>query len=306
MFLNTIKWIVHPIEFYNAIKTKWLTKFGTPKSLASHLYMLAFGEKINWEHPKDLNQWINWIAFNTDTSKWSILADKYKVREYVKEKGYGDTLVPVLDVWDDPEKISFENLPNEFVIKINNGSGDVIIVKDKTKTNIDEIKSYFKSLYDHPYGKDTAEPHYLKIKPIVMAEKLLDSSKQAVDSKSLVDYKFFTINQKTDYCLVISNRNKGAYSTGVYSIPDWKYCSEYTHHDNHHTDSQTLIPKPQNLDKMIEMSKVLAEGFKFVRMDFYEVDNKVYFGEMTFTPVGGRIKSITPDLLVKLGSMIQS
>ena len=152
----------------NFIKQKWrglkrhlLRILGTTQQYADYLYFLDFGKKINWDKPEDLKQWINWLAFNTDTTEWSRLSDKYAVRDYVKECGLTDTLVPLLAVWDSPDDIDFSILPDKFVLKMNNGSGDVRIIKDKGKADIKEIKSFFSDHFNRPFGIDSAEPHYL-------------------------------------------------------------------------------------------------------------------------------------------------
>lgn len=271
------------------------------KNLANLLYCNVFGHNINWNNPEDLNQWINWFAFFSDTSKWHELADKYLVRKYVENKGYGDSLVKLLAIWEHPEDINFDNLPNQFVLKINNGSGDVRIIKNKNNANINDIKKYYKALFRKPFGKETAEPHYLKIKPLILAEELLDATNQAIPSESLIDYKFFCVYQKVEYCLVINNRNKNLYHTQIYHLPDWELCPEMANHDNVHPESKITIPKPKNLEKMINMCANLTEGFPFVRVDFYEIGGKVYFGELTFTPGAGRMTSLSTTLQKQLG-----
>ena len=105
----------------------------TPKRICSYCYKKVLGEELNWENPQTLNEKINWLKFNSDTSSWSRLADKYLVRDYLKEKGLEHLLVPLYGKWDKPEDINFDSLPKQFVMKTNHGSGEIIIVKDKIK-----------------------------------------------------------------------------------------------------------------------------------------------------------------------------
>ena len=116
----------------------------TPKRICSYCYKQVLGEELNWENPQTLNEKINWLKFNSDTSSWSRLADKYLVRDYLKEKGLEHLLVPLYGKWDKPEDINFDSLPNQFVMKTNHGSGEIIIVKDKSKINEDEIRAKMK------------------------------------------------------------------------------------------------------------------------------------------------------------------
>ena len=122
-----------PNRVIRAIKLRYFKYFGKYKNLADLYYYLIFGKKINWDKPEDLNQWINWLAFNTDTTKWSILADKLAVRNYVEQAGLGNLLIPLVDSWDKPNDLDFEKLPDDIVLKMSNGSGDVRIIRKKKR-----------------------------------------------------------------------------------------------------------------------------------------------------------------------------
>ena len=102
-----------------------------PKLLVTILYRIAYGKWLDWKHPKTLNEKINWLKFNSDTSLWTILADKYRVRDYVKNKGCDELLVKLYGIWESPDEIDWNALPNQFVMKTNNGCGDVRICRDK-------------------------------------------------------------------------------------------------------------------------------------------------------------------------------
>ena len=112
----------------------------SPKLLTSIEFRHAFGRKLNWKNPRDLNEKINWLKFNSDTSQWTRLADKYAVREYIEECGYSENLVKLYGKWDRVEDIEWDVLPNQFVMKVNNGSGDILVCKDKNKLNKNKNK----------------------------------------------------------------------------------------------------------------------------------------------------------------------
>jgi hypothetical protein len=143
-----------------------------PKSIINLRYKRIFGSKLNWRNPINLNEKIHWLKFYSDTSQWSILADKYRVREYVKSKGLGHTLNDLYAVYNTAREIDISRLPQEFVLKANNGSGDCLIVKNKNEISNKMLKKHFKNL-NKKYGVINGEMHYWKIKPCIIAEKLL-------------------------------------------------------------------------------------------------------------------------------------
>jgi len=136
----------------------------TPIRVAKLRYTYIMHRWPNFEHPRDLNEKINWIKFYGDTSQWARLADKYAVREYVKEKVDEDVLVPLIGRWESVEEIDFNALPNQFVMKTNNGSGDVVVCHDKSRLDIEQTKIHFCKELHKTFGIVSGEPHYAKIK----------------------------------------------------------------------------------------------------------------------------------------------
>ena len=177
---------------------------------------------MDFNNPRDLNEKINWCKFYSDTSMWGKLADKYAVRGYVKEKGLEDILVKLYGVWDDVDKIDFESLPDSFILKSNNGSGTNLIVNNKADLDLEKTRKLLKGWLETPFGYKLGEPHYLTIKPMIIAEELLDASKQHISTSSLIDYKFFCANGEPSYILVIPERSKGMMKVAVYDI-NWNF-----------------------------------------------------------------------------------
>ena len=278
---------------YNKLYQKYLLNH--PRKYADILYHETFGEYIDWDNPKDLNEKINWLAFNTDTTEWSNLADKYLVHEYLKKKGLGALLTPIYGKWDNVDEIDISNLPNKFVLKTNCGSGDVLIIKDKSKVNISEIKQYFEQVLSYRFGKDSAEPHYLRIKPCVFAEHLLEGE--------IVDYKIWCFNGEPYCVLTVSNRNyeTHAMDLNVFDL-DWNRHNEWLPEEYR---NEIIVPKPKYLKEMLRYAKVLSSGFPQVRIDLYEKDNAVFFGEMTFTSACGRMTYFSKEALLDMGKQIK-
>ena len=211
--------------------------------------------------------------------------------------------MPLLAVWKRPDDIDISNLPDKFVIKANNGSGDVKIITDKKSIDIQSIRSYFKNLFAHPFGVSSAEPHYTSIPPCIIAEELLDSSKQSTVSSSLIDYKIWCIHGMPKYIKVYLNRTKEKTEMAGFDT-DWNTRDDINSYSDHFVPSDTSINKPERLEQMLEYAKILSKPFPEVRVDFYEVDGKLYFGELTFTSSCGRMESFSDSAQKELGNLI--
>lgn len=269
----------------------------SPKLLTSVIYRMKHGEKLNWNSPQNIDEKIAWLKFNSDTSSWVELADKYKVREYVKQCGLEKLLIPIYGVWYDVDKIDFSTLPKQFVLKTNNACGTNFLVENIDKESIAEIKKTLKKWYRRRFGIESAEPHYLKIQPCVIAEQYLKESNS--QSESLTDYKVWCFDGEPYMVVTYSNRSSQNVSVMPYDL-NWVAHPEYRVFTKHYMQNDELIPKPSCLREMIDAASVLSKGFPEVRVDFYIVEGKLYFGEMTFTGSAG-MNSFTEDILLEMG-----
>lgn len=276
----------------------------TPIRVAKLRYMYIMHKWPHFEHPKDLNEKINYLKFYGDTSKWPMLTDKYAVRKYIESIGLGDTLVKLYGKWDSVEDIDWDSLPDKFVMKCNNGSGDVLICKDKAKLDIEATKRYFDKMLHRKFGVVSAEPHYALIKPCIIAEELLDSSTQPCGSSSLVDYKIWCFNGKPHSVWCCYNRKQYYTNVGVYDL-DWQYHPESSVFTKHYKKSGELLPKPVNLDKMLEIAQKLSAGFPVLRVDLYDMNGHIYFGELTFTSQSGCMNFYSQQYLNEMGKLIK-
>lgn len=267
------------------IKMTFLGHF-FPKKVIDYRFYDAYGRFINWNSPKSLDEKINWLKIYSDTSLWPILADKYEVRKYVSERGFSDSLVKLYGKWDKVEDIDWNSLPNHFIIKTNNGSGDVIKCYNKNTFDYQKSIKTLKKLLHLKFGYDMGEQQYAKIRPCIIAEELLDSNNQAFKSDSLIDYKFLSFNGKPTYIWVCFNRTHHSTDVAVYDL-EWHFHPEFSVSTSHYKLCIKPLPRPKALEEMLHMASVLSKGFPFVRVDLYEVGGKAYFGEMTFTPAAG-------------------
>lgn len=282
-------------------KIEWhychILKHRNPYLWSKRLYRETFGRSANFSDPRDINEKILWLSFFTDTSMWSMLADKYAVREYVKERICDDILVPLLGKWDTAEDIDFDSLPQKFVIKPNNGSYDCVVVKDKTKVDCESIRASMHRSLQIPFGYEHAERHYLDIKPCIIAEELIEDPIHS----SPIDYKFWCINGKLYSIFVCGNRDTAKHTVDfVYYDKNWK---KYLERISEPFRSSFECPRPKNLELMIQYAEKLAEGLPQVRVDFYNIDGKIYFGEMTLTSNYGMMTYFTQEVLDEMGDL---
>jgi hypothetical protein len=266
-----------------------------PLYFANKEFRNVFDRNMDVKHPKNLVEKFYWLMLNADLTLMAQCADKYRVREFVKERGCGEILNELYAVWHSPEDISFDQLPDSFILKMNNGSGDVTIVKDKRTASLEDIKAHFRAQWDKEYGFSNAQLHYCKIKPCIIAEKLL--SDHCPFSSSLVDYKVWCFDGKVESIWVAYERKK-EYLYMDLKDTHWNSLESHLNscpHYQYHPENK--IPKPQTLDQMLHYASVLSKGFPEVRVDFYEIDGKVVFGELTFTTGYGYFKREYYDYL---------
>ena len=259
---------------------------------------------MDWDNPKTLNEKIQWLKFYSDTTIWTLLADKYRVRDYVKQCGCENLLVNLYGVWDDAKKIDWNSLPQKFVMKSNCSCGDIRICLDKLTIDRAEWEKHFAKAMANKNGYERGEPHYNKIKPVVIAEELLDVTKQSINSSSLIDYKIWCFNGIPHYIFTCCNRTKDVLEIGLYD-KDWNYHPEKLVFTKQYIESSQRLPKPKSLEIMLECAKRLSNGLPQVRVDLYEVDGKPYFGEMTMTSASGFMNYFTEDFMLETGSLIK-
>lgn len=249
-------------------------------------YRLRFHRKPNIENPTDLIEKIYWMQLNTDTSMWTKCADKYRVREYIKECGCEDYLPKLYGHWDNVSDIDFSLLPNEFVLKANNGCGTVMVVRDKAKLDLLMTQRVLNQWLKLPYGWSGAQLHYTRIKPCILAEELLHQSEELnqLSPSSLVDYKVWCINGEPESIWVAYNRHDIMFVNMALFDINWNPLPQYLNsNDTDKYNPNDRINKPECLNRMLEVARQLAKPFPEVRVDFYVIENKPVVGELTFS-----------------------
>ena len=242
---------------------------------------------------------ILYLSLCTDTSEWTRWSDKYSVRKYVEDCGLNENLVKIYAHWVNEQDIDFKNLPNSFVIKSVQGCGDIILVNDKNTIDESDIREKIELMLHERYGALEGGKHYLRIEPAIIVEELLPIE----NGQSLIDYKIWCFNGKPEFILTCSNRFKGGVYLGSYD-KDWNYRQNDMVFSKEHPEEKEPLAKPENLDKMLEIAENLAKPFPCVRVDLYNINSKIYFGEMTFTSLGGLMDYYSKDFQLMAGNMI--
>lgn len=289
----------------------WAVLF--PVSYIKRIYRKTLNRRIDLKNPRDFNEKIEWLKIYSDTSMWTELADKYKVREYVKNCGL-DNILPILyGTWERAEDIDFGRLPDKFVIKTNHGFKKTIIVQDKSRANLEAIRGQLNKWIQERYGLRSFEPHYWNIKRLIIAEEYLIDNSSSSQSTSLIDYKFSCINGEPEIVVVLADRGNmtdgltqkksvQGLRAGVYDI-EWNIRNDVVSQNMFAHGESLIIPRPQAFSRMVEVCRILSKPFPVVRVDLYQVNSQVYFGEMTFTP-GGNRNYFTQEYFLELGSKI--
>lgn len=291
------KFISNPKSVVSYLGSKGFLNWMPDETYLKLRYYAIFEKKLDIRNPQTFNEKLQWLKLYDRSTSYTNLVDKYEVRKYISKTIGEEYLIPLIGVWDNFDDIDFSILPNEFVLKCTHDSGGVVICTDKSKFDIEEAKRKINKCLRRNFYYSGREFPYKNIKPKIICEKYLTED----SGTELKDYKFLCFNGKVKTLFVCSNRNsKNGLKIDFYDT-DWKLMP----FERHYPSSGIKIDKPKNYDKMIELSEKLSKDISFLRVDFYEVNSKLYFGELTFYP-GSGFEEFTPesyDLL--LGSWIK-
>ncbi|MBE5743457.1 MAG: glycosyl transferase [Clostridiales bacterium] len=239
-------------------------------------YKAKLGRKLNLKNPQTFNEKLQWLKLYDRNPKYNQMVDKHLAKEYVASVIGEEYIIPTLGVWDNANEIDFDSLPNEFVLKCNHNSGKgMCICKDKSKLDFDEVRKNLNDGLKENYYKNYREWPYKDVNRKIIAEKyMVDES-----GYELKDYKFFCFDGEVKYLFIAKDRENKNVET------KFDFFDENFNHlpiTNGHPNSEPPYFKPDGFDKMKELASKLSKGIPQLRVDFYNINGQIYFGELTF------------------------
>lgn len=275
--MNIKAYLKNPFRvFYHFNYTK-ISHLLSDKSLIKLIFRARVGYKLDLENPKTFNEKLQWLKLYDRRPEYTDLVDKAAVKRFVSNQIGEKYIVPQLGVWKKFDDIEFDSLPNQFVLKTTHDSGSVIICKDKSSFNIDEAREKLNSSLQRDFYLRGREWPYKNVPRRIIAEQYLED----IETGEARDYKFFCFNGKAKVLFVATNRQTDT-RFDFYDL-DFRHLPIV----NGHPNSEKKIKKPNTFYEMIQLSERLSSGIPHVRVDFYEINNKIYFGEMTFFHYSG-------------------
>ena len=258
-------------------------------------YWLELGKKLDLKNPQTFNEKLQWLKLYDRNPEYTKMVDKYEVRKYIAEKIGEEYLIPLLGVWDNFDDIDFDKLPDQFVLKCTHDSGGLVICKDKSEIDIEAVRKKINKCLKRNFYKLSREWPYKNVKPRIIAEKfMVDES-----GTELKDYKIFCFGGEPKALFVATDRPHDT----RFDFFDMEF--NHLPFLNGHPNAVKEIKKPAGFEKMSKLAKKLSEGMSQVRIDFYDINGKVYFGEITFFHWSGMVPFEPEEWDYKFGDMIE-
>lgn len=255
--------------------------FISDKAYLKRKYRKKMGRELNLENPVLFSEKLQWLKLYDRNPIYHSFVDKAEVRKIIAEKIGEEYLIPSLGVWDSFDEINFDKLPEQFVLKCTHDAGSTFVCKDKKAIDMKKLRKHFNKFLLRDYYWCYRQWVYKNIKPRIIAEKfMVDES-----GTELKDYKILCFNGEPKFIDFIYDRFSETGSKEFFYTPDWERLKIIN--GNHVPDNSLVIPKPKSLDKMLELARILSAGMAHVRVDFYLIYDKIYFGELTFYTAGG-------------------
>lgn len=258
-------------------------------------YYVRFKKQLNLDNPVTYNEKLQWLKINDHNPAYCQMVDKIEAKKVVADIIGEEHIIPTLGVWNNFDEIDFASLPDQFVLKCSHDSGGVVVCKNKTNLDFQKARKKLEKSLSQNYYWHGREWPYKSIKPRILAEKYMEDE----SGYELKDYKIFCFHGEPKMIQVDYDRFT-SHKRNLYTV-DWQYIDASIQYP---TDSTRMIPKPQALDEMLLMAKQLSKGYIHVRTDFYCINEKVYFGEMTFYHESGFAKFQPESFGVTMGNWL--
>ena len=263
------------------------------------LYYLAKLKKVlHLKNPKSFNEKLQWLKLYDRKKIYTTMVDKYEVKKYVADKIGDSYIIPTLGVWDKAENIDFEKLPDRFVLKCTHDSGGLVVCRDKSRLDLDRTREILQKSLRNDFYSEAREWPYKNVKRRIIAEKFMEDENQ---KNGLIDYKFYCFDGKPRFLYVSKGLEDHATASISFLDLDWSF-SPFQRSD--YKGFETLPEKPAGYETMLKLAEQLSAGFSFLRVDLYEIGEKIYFSELTFTPCGGTMTFTPPEWDDKIGQWL--
>lgn len=293
--MNKLKKVLkNPYKLFIPLAFKGMLNWMDDKTYLKFLFRATIGNKLDLKNPKTFSEKLQWLKLYDRNPEYTKMVDKYEAKLYVADKLGAEYVVKNYGVWDNFNDIDFDALPDQFVLKSTHDCGGLVICPDKSKLDIEAARKKIEKSLRRNYFFLSREWPYKNVKPRIIAEEFLSDA-----SGDLKDYKMMCFNGKFECCFFCFDRNeKGKARIATFNK---KWENMQFGRDAVYTDN---VLKPSNYEKMIELAEKISKGHPFLRVDFYEVNEKLYLGELTFFPAGGIAKFTPEEWDSKLGDLI--
>lgn len=295
-----LKGLKNPGKGFRVFFYLQLLKYGkifNDKTYIKLIYYCMMGKRLNLNNPQTFNEKIQWLKLYDRKPIYTDMVDKILAKDYVARIIGNEHIIPTLAVFDNPDQIDFDKLPNQFVLKCNHGCGDMCICSDKTKLDYEKVRESLREGMNHDYYMQWREWPYKNVKRRIICEKfMVDES-----GYELKDYKFFCFNGKPEYLFIASDRQvKGEETKFDFFDMDFNHMP-FT---NGHPNNPKGVKKPAGFEKMKELAAKLSAGIPHVRVDFYDINGQIYFGELTLSHWSGMVPFEPEEWDKKFGDLL--
>lgn len=294
---SIIMYLAHPVRLLDRVGRYSFLKKMDDESYLKMLYKDKFGRALNLANPQTFNEKLQWLKLYDRNPLYSELVDKYEVRKHIAAKIGEEYLIPLVGgPWNSFDEIDFDKLPDQFVLKCTHDSGGLVICRDKSKLDLAATQKRINASLKHNYYWNGREWPYKNVKPRIIAEKYMEDPQ----THDLKDYKFFSFNGQTKALFIATERHLEEETKFDF------FDMEFDHLDfrNGHPNAKVFPKKPKCFEQMHILADKLSKGIPHVRVDFYEVDGRIYFGEMTFFHWSGLVPFEPEEWDKKFGDWI--
>lgn len=298
MFRKVKRYWKNPYYALGYDMIKKCPKLMTDRFYLKVLWKMLMGYELNLENPVTFNEKLQWLKLYDRNPLYTTLVDKYRVKQWVADRIGAEHVIPTLAVYKSVDEIDLYKLPSQFVLKCNHDSGSVAVCRDKSTFDIETAKKKLGEALKRNFYWEAREWPYKNVKPLIFAEKYMEDN----STHELPDYKFFTFDGVAKALFIATERGSELEETkfDFFDI-DFKHIAV----TNGHPNAKTLPSKPECFDEMIRLSEKLSKGIPQVRCDFYEVNGKSYFGELTFCHWGGMTPFKPADFDKTMGDWVR-